>query len=396
MTMPDPGMPSEPGAAQEIEARLRRGVFLAAAITLVTLVAGAFVALRTGLLNPRLHPDILPVLAVLPLENLGAPDDDYFADGLTAELTGRLARLDGIAVIARASAVPYKRSTTAYTRIAEELGADYLMVGTVRWEKDVTGAGVVRLEAKLVRVEGGTHVWEDHYSTPYGPGLFDVLGKVAAGMADALRQRGLGVPRRAAPAVPTLHLDAYDAYLRGLAKVCALYAIVATVLFSLLGVKYALFLGLMAGVGGAYLLEILNAGFTTPRQVEDMLELPLLASLAKMDPASGGRGGAPLSLPEYPLAKPLARFSESVRSLRSAIQMSDVDSPPKVLQITSTVPNEGKTTIALMIAASAAHSGQRVLVIDCDLRRPSASSVLGLEKAAGLVEYLTGEADLQN
>ena len=157
----------------------------------------------------------------------------------------------------------------------------------------------------------------------------------------------------------------------------------------------SLLLGLMAGVGGAYLLEILNAGFTTPRQVEDMLELPLLASLAKMDPASGGRGGAPLSLPEYPLAKPLARFSESVRSLRSAIQMSDVDSPPKILQITSTVPNEGKTTIALMIAASAAHSGQRVLVIDCDLRRPSASNVLGLEKAAGLVEYLTGEADLQ-
>ena len=157
----------------------------------------------------------------------------------------------------------------------------------------------------------------------------------------------------------------------------------------------SLLLGLMAGVGGAYLLEILNAGFTTPRQVEELLEMPLLASLSKMDSGNGAAAGAAISLPEYPLAKPLARFSEAIRSLRSAIQMSDVDNPPKVLQITSTVPSEGKTTIALMIAASAAHSGQRVLVIDCDLRRPSASNVLGVDKAAGLVEYLLGEADLQ-
>jgi capsular exopolysaccharide synthesis family protein len=153
----------------------------------------------------------------------------------------------------------------------------------------------------------------------------------------------------------------------------------------------------MAGVGGAYLLEMLNAGFTTPRQVEEMLEMPLLASISKMEtrdlPAAGA--GAVLTMPEYPFVRPLSQFSEAFRSLRSAIQMSDVDNPPKVLAVTSSVPGEGKSTIAMTLAASAAQSGQKTLLIDGDLRHPSTSRYFKIDKGPGLVDYLVGGADLE-
>jgi len=156
----------------------------------------------------------------------------------------------------------------------------------------------------------------------------------------------------------------------------------------------AALLGLMAGVGGAYLLEMLNAGFTTPRQVEDLLDVPLLASISKMEARDLTVDGQTLSIPSYPMVKPLSRFSEAIRSLRNAVQMSDVDKPPKVLQVTSTIPGEGKTTICITMAVSAAQSGQRVLLIDCDLRHPSTSRHFKADAAAGLVDYLVGGTEL--
>ncbi|MBP0581188.1 polysaccharide biosynthesis tyrosine autokinase [Labrys sp. LIt4] len=157
----------------------------------------------------------------------------------------------------------------------------------------------------------------------------------------------------------------------------------------------SLILGLIVGIGAAYLKEALNAGFTTPREIETLLEMPLLASISRFSPRTKDENGRLLSLPEYPLRMPLARSSEAIRSLRSAVQMSDVDSPPKVVQVTSTLPGEGKTTIALMMATSAAQSGQNVLFIDCDLRHPSASAQLRTERGPGLIECLLGEIELE-
>jgi exopolysaccharide transport family protein len=158
----------------------------------------------------------------------------------------------------------------------------------------------------------------------------------------------------------------------------------------------SLLLGLMAGVGGACLIELLNAGFTTPRQVEELLELPLLASISKMEARDLTAEGGVLTIPEYPTVKPLSRFSEAFRSLRSAVQMSDVDNPPKTLMVTSTIPGEGKSTIAMTIASSAAQSGQRTLLVDADLRHPSISRYFKCDKSPGLVDYLVGDADLQS
>jgi Mrp family chromosome partitioning ATPase len=78
---------------------------------------------------------------------------------------------------------------------------------------------------------------------------------------------------------------------------------------------------------------------------------------------------------------PLSRFGEALRALRSGIRMTDVDDPPKVIRLTPTIPGEGKTTLAMSLAASAGTSGLRVLLIDTDLRHPSASSFFRCEES---------------
>lgn len=156
----------------------------------------------------------------------------------------------------------------------------------------------------------------------------------------------------------------------------------------------ALLVGLVAGVIAAYALELLNAGFTTPRQIETTLDLPLLASISRMDARDRTIDGAVLSIPEYAVAKPLSRLSEELRTLRNAIQMSDVDHPPKVLQVSSSIPGEGKTTVTLALASSATFSGLKTLVIDADLRHASASRHFKRERSKGLVDYLIGSAEL--
>jgi len=152
----------------------------------------------------------------------------------------------------------------------------------------------------------------------------------------------------------------------------------------------ALVLGLLLGVGGAVAKEKLNAGFTTSQQVEDMLGLPLLTSVGSMTPGDLTVSGKVIPIPYYTAVMPLSRFSEVLRTLRSGIQMTDVDNPPKVIQLTSTLPNEGKTTLGMALAISVAASGQKVLFIDADLRHSSASRFFGMLKQPGLVDMLLG------
>jgi polysaccharide biosynthesis transport protein len=155
---------------------------------------------------------------------------------------------------------------------------------------------------------------------------------------------------------------------------------------------FSIFAGIGLGVGGATAVEMLHAGFTTPRQVENLLGIPVLASIRQMERSQLEKDGSPLPIPLYQLHHPLSPFSEAIRTLRSGIQMSDVDRPPKVIQITSSRPGEGKTTVAVSIAISAANSNLKVVLVDADLRHPSASHFFRLEKARGLVDVLTGTA----
>jgi len=153
----------------------------------------------------------------------------------------------------------------------------------------------------------------------------------------------------------------------------------------------ALFVGLGLGVGGAIAIEMLNTGFTRSQQVEEALGIPVLASVQRMEKSKLlSKDGTVLPIVFYHLHYPLSPFSEAIRTLRSGIHMSDVDRPPKVIHVTSSRPGEGKTTIAISLAISAALAGHKVALVDADLRHPSLSRFFKLEQEQGLVDLLIG------
>jgi succinoglycan biosynthesis transport protein ExoP len=152
----------------------------------------------------------------------------------------------------------------------------------------------------------------------------------------------------------------------------------------------AIVVGCLIGIGSGVALDMLNAGFSTQREIEEKLGIAVLASIPLLSAAERTVNGKVLDPPHYCHSKPLSHYGEAVRTLRMGVQMADVDDPAKVVLITSAVPREGKSTIALSLAYSALKGGLRTVVIDGDLRHPSLSRFFGLEKGPGLVDLLAG------
>jgi len=181
--------------------------------------------LGLGVLFAWLHRNPAPApssaapkrLAVLPFENLGHPEDEYFADGITDEVRGKLATLPALEVIAGASSSQYKHTTKPPQQTARELGVQYLLVGKVRWEKGPGGQSRVRVSPELVQVAAAgapTTKWQQPFEAPLTD-VFQVQADIAGQVAQAL-DIALGTGERKALAErPTANLAAYDAYLKG-------------------------------------------------------------------------------------------------------------------------------------------------------------------------------------
>jgi non-specific serine/threonine protein kinase len=154
------------------------------------------------------------MLVVLPFENLGHPEDEYFAEGITEEITSRLATVPELGVIARTSTMQYKNTQKNIAEIGEELGVGYILKGRIRWEHSAEGPSRVRVTSQLIRVVDATHVWADVYEEPLAS-VFHVQSDIAERVANALDITLIEPERASLKIQPTENLEAYDYYLRG-------------------------------------------------------------------------------------------------------------------------------------------------------------------------------------
>jgi eukaryotic-like serine/threonine-protein kinase len=187
---------------------------LAAAIGLV-LLAGALVALNVGGLRSRWSPapkkERIESLAVLPLENFSHdPEQNYFADGMTDELITNLAKIRGLRVISRTSAMQYRGTKKSMRDIGKELNVDALVEGSVQRAGDR-----VRITAQLIRAATDTHIWAESYDGD----LRDVLAlqsNVARAIAKQVQAEVSPIEESRLAASRTVNPAAHEAYLKGL------------------------------------------------------------------------------------------------------------------------------------------------------------------------------------
>ncbi|HSE68581.1 MAG TPA: protein kinase, partial [Gemmatimonadales bacterium] len=190
-------------------------------VAAITLVLGVFIGL--GLLFAWRHSRGGTVeatgprrIAVLPFENLGDSADAYFADGITDEVRGKLSQVPALAVIARGSSNEYRSSTKSLQDIGRELGAEYLLTATVRWEKS-GGVSRVRVSPELLQVEpdaAPTTRWQQGFDASLTD-VFQVQADIATKVANALDVALGDSTRDELAARPTENLAAYDAFLKG-------------------------------------------------------------------------------------------------------------------------------------------------------------------------------------
>jgi TolB-like protein len=185
-----------------------------AGCVLAVVVAGIFAA-RSFRSAPGTGHEDLPRLVVLPFENLGDPEDEYFADGISDEISVKLARIDGLLVLARNSAQHYKNAAMPLSEIGKELGVGFALTGTIRWSKAVDGSSKVNIAPRLVRIADGTQLWANAYREDYQD-IFGIQARIATMVADAMGVE-LGSKFLAQmEQYPDVDPMAYDLYLRGL------------------------------------------------------------------------------------------------------------------------------------------------------------------------------------
>lgn len=208
--------PEAPGPARRalrswVAARRRS---LATAMLAVLVLSAAAIVLATrspGGSSERIR------LVVLPFRNLGSPADEYFTEGITEEITGRLSSIARLGVIARTSASQYTDTRKSVSEIGEELDVAYVIEGSVRRAGTDPTQDSLRMSARLIRVEDGTQAWsyDVNASLANAAEVFEEQASIAEQVAAALNIE-LGEPERRQVAVrPTTDLDAWDWYLRG-------------------------------------------------------------------------------------------------------------------------------------------------------------------------------------
>ena len=160
----------------------------------------------------------------------------------------------------------------------------------------------------------------------------------------------------------------------------------------LMVVSIAALLGLLAGIALVFLLDFLDSTLHSIPDAERRLGVNVLGAVQIMEQKEGEN----LVPARAFLTEPNSVFSESIRSIRTAVLLSAVDEPHRVVIVTSTLSGEGKTTLSLNLAFALGQM-KKVLIVDGDIRRPSVGKAYGegFDKGAGLVDFLAGEAKIE-
>ncbi|GIF03805.1 polysaccharide biosynthesis tyrosine autokinase [Actinoplanes siamensis] len=150
----------------------------------------------------------------------------------------------------------------------------------------------------------------------------------------------------------------------------------------------ATLLGLLAGLGAAVLRDLLDTTVKTPEGLQEVAGAPVIAGL----PYDAEVRSGPLNV----AGTGHSARTEALRQLRTNLRYVDVDKPVTMLVVTSAMPGEGKSSTACGLAMLCAENGQRVLIMDADLRRPRVADYLGLEGSVGLTTVLAGQASVDD
>ena len=149
--------------------------------------------------------------------------------------------------------------------------------------------------------------------------------------------------------------------------------------------------GLLFGLFAIYLQELADTSLRSGDDVRGALELPCFALIPEVPRRRLGR----LKVGDYAVLKPLSGFAEQIRALRAGLWRGGA-ARPRAIAVTAARQGEAKTTVALALGRIAAMTGERVMLLDCDLRRPELARLLGAEGRPGLAECLVGKESLES
>jgi TolB-like protein/Tfp pilus assembly protein PilF len=187
------------------------------AVLLALLIGAGVFFFRQRATNSALTSRAAPAvpeksIAVLPFENRSPdPANAYFADGIQDEILTRLAKIADLKVISRTSTQHYKSAPENLSEIARQLGVAHIVEGSVQKSGDS-----VRVNVQLIKAANDSHLWADTFDRKLTD-IFSVESEVAKAIADQLRAKLTGQEDQVIAAKPTDNIEAYDAYLRGLA-----------------------------------------------------------------------------------------------------------------------------------------------------------------------------------